>query len=212
MGKAMQLQTQFKQLLTGLNIPSASIDDAWQTLANRYGEPHRHYHTLMHIESMTRYFDGIKAQLNAPNSVLLAIFYHDIIYDPTCNDNEVNSAMVFTQTFGSYLSQTTLSRVRALTMATHKHELIEPHDTDMGYFLDMDLSILGASPQVYQDYAKAIRQEYHHVSDIDYQQGRKAVLERFLQRPRLYFSEFFYTKFEQQARANLSQEIAELSV
>lgn len=52
----------------------------------------------------------------------------------------------------------------------------------------------------------------HHVSDIDYQQGRKAVLERFLQRPRLYFSEFFYTKFEQQARANLSQEIAELSV
>ncbi len=208
----MQLVTQFKQLLTGLNIPSASIDDAWQTLVHRYGEPHRHYHTLMHIESMTRYFDDIKAQLNAPNSVQFAIFYHDIIYDPTCNDNEVNSAMVFTQTFGSYLSQTTLSRVRALTMATYKHELIDPHDTDMGYFLDMDLSILGASPQVYQDYAKAIRQEYHHVSDIDYQQGRKAVLERFLQRPRLYFSEFFYTKFEQQARANLSQEIAELSV
>lgn len=39
---------------------------------------------------------------------------------------------------------------------------------------------------MYQDYARAIRKEYGHYSDVDYWRGRRAVLEKLMSKAKLY--------------------------
>ena len=77
-------------------------------------------------------------------------------------------------------------------------------------FLDLDLSVLGMSEDDYDTYAKQIREEYSHYSSTEYNEGRIALLQGFLQRERLYFTDYFYTKYESMARKNIQREIHSL--
>ena len=79
--------------------------------------------------------------------------------------------------------------------------------SDAAYLLDMDLSILGSSWSVYEQYAHAVRQEYAHVSDDDYRVGRMAVLKELLAHPTLYLTDYYYARLEKQARKNIEHEI-----
>ncbi|PNK61009.1 hypothetical protein [Psychrobacter sp. FDAARGOS_221] len=202
----------------------------WQDICHHYSEPQRHYHTLTHLAQMFHQFDKHQNQLHNPNAIELAIWYHDIIYDPTQTDNERQSADYFQRVVNTCpqladlvakQNNLLIQQVTALIMMTAKHEVsqadaeLEQKITlkvqDSQYFLDMDLAILGSPRQVYQDYARQVRLEYAHVNDSAFKQGRKAVLERFLQRERLYFTQAFYAEYEQNARHNIQQEIRELT-
>jgi predicted metal-dependent HD superfamily phosphohydrolase len=157
----------------------------------RYSEPHRCYHTVRHLRAvlgaLTRWCGPI-----LPPSLLLAALWHDAVYDPKAHDNEEQSAaLVFDP------------RAQQLILATKKHEPLDDGE-DMRLLLDADLWILGAPPRTYWCYARLIRQEYCHVPDDAYRAGRAAVLERFLQRPRLYFGTF--PEREARARTNLQAE------
>eukprot|EP00007_Cunea_sp_BSH-02190019_P001729 CAMPEP_0174233664 /NCGR_PEP_ID=MMETSP0417-20130205/3647_1 /TAXON_ID=242541 /ORGANISM="Mayorella sp, Strain BSH-02190019" /LENGTH=91 /DNA_ID=CAMNT_0015311915 /DNA_START=64 /DNA_END=336 /DNA_ORIENTATION=- len=52
--------------------------------------------------------------------------------------------------------------------------------SDLAYFLDFDLAILGARATCYAKYAAQIRSEYAHIPEAAYCDGRVAVLRRFL--------------------------------
>jgi predicted metal-dependent HD superfamily phosphohydrolase len=77
-------------------------------------------------------------------------------------------------------------------------------------FLDLDLSILGASEDDYDDYTKLIREEYSCYSAEEYRNGRIKVLKGFLNRERLYFTDYFHKKYEVRARENIEREIKSL--
>ncbi len=79
-----------------------------------------------------------------------------------------------------------------------------------GVFLDLDLSILGASEDDYDGYTKQIREEYKHYSEDEYRNGRIRVMQGFLNRKRLYFSDYFYNRYEVRARENIDREIKSL--
>lgn len=85
-----------------------------------------------------------------------------------------------------------------------------PEDPDAALFIDADLSILGKSPPVYNSYSKQIRQEYAVYPDTLYLPGRKKVILHFLEMPRIYKTDFFYEKYEEQARKNLRREWKDL--
>lgn len=205
------------------------VMDKWQTLCSYYAEPQRHYHTLQHVWALWRHYDGLNAikAWQQPDAVLLAIFYHDIIYDTKAQEsgshsdqlaksNEQRSADYVARELGEWIAPSLCQWVMALIMMTQTHELPPWQEKnaktqagnaqDAALFLDMDLSILGSESSVYHQYADAIRREYAHVCDADYRKGRHAVLKKFLQRPRLYFSDYFYERFETQARTNVANE------
>ena len=73
---------------------------------------------------------------------------------------------------------------------------------------DIDLSVLGASPDDYGSYAEHISQEYSFVPAEIYNSARIGVLQMFLDRIRIYRTNFFHEKYEAQARTNLAGEIA----
>ena len=63
---------------------------------HKYSEPHRFYHTWDHILYMV---DKAEKCGYLYNDIILAILFHDIVYDPLKSDNEEKSAELFKQYF-----------------------------------------------------------------------------------------------------------------
>lgn len=77
--------------------------------------------------------------------------------------------------------------------------------------VSIDLSILGAEPERYDAYARAIREEYGHVPEPAWRAGRAAVMQRFLDSSRLFPDADFAARLDASARANIRREIAALA-
>ena len=203
-----------------LSRPPAIPEPAFAELLAAYRDPRRHYHDLDHIEAMLAGLEYCRAFLHDAKAVELAIWFHDAIYDAAAPDNEERSADLARQVLGGQLDPERQERVTALILATRKHELADQGRTqeparqersDMAYFLDLDLQILGAEAARFDAYEAAVRREYVHVTEAAWRIGRAAVLRRFMARPRLYFSNLFAERLEERARANLARSLAKLS-
>ena len=94
-------------------------------------------------------------------------------------------------------------------MTTVEH-VVGPEDADGAVLADADLSILGASPEVYRAYTAATRDEYGWLTAEEWRLGRSAVLKGFLARPRLYATDRGRARWELAARRNLGAELASL--
>ena len=81
---------------------------------------------------------------------------------------------------------------------------------DTALMRDIDLSILGKPTALFEKYEEAIALEYSSVPDRKRWKRRVAVLEMFLSRPRLYDTDYFHGRYEQQAKRNLSRSIRRL--
>ena len=209
-----ELEKYFSMPLSALNnaITSAAITALWQDIAARYNEPQRSYHTLKHIYQLFEQFEHIKHCLHEPHIIALALFFHDVIYDPKRSDNELKSAGYAVEVLKNYLSAEQCQHIYTLIMMTATHQLDKLADedkiSDAAYLLDMDLSVLGGSWSEYQQYAQALRQEYAHVTKLNYRVGRIAVLQKLLTHTTLYLTEYYHARLEEQARDNIKREIS----
>ena len=197
-------------------IPPVISQTLWQALVKHYDDPTRAYHNLSHLRQLFDQFERVKSHLQQPAIVALALFYHDIIYDPKKSDNELKSAEYAVTYLQDYLTPEQCQRIYALIMMTTTHQLNDNNDnisdSDAAFLLDMDLSILAADWADYQRYAQAVRQEYVHVASDDYRHGRIAVLEGLLAHDRLYLTQDYHQRLEQIARGNIRREIELLQV
>ncbi|WP_298471238.1 hypothetical protein [uncultured Erythrobacter sp.] len=188
-------------------------EDVLQDLHRRHAEPQRHYHDWSHIEALLGHLDGIASQLHDPQAVQYAILFHDAVYDPRAKDNERRSAELLI-TAAPPLPRRSLANACRMIEATEGHflpdDLEDEARDDCAHFLDMDLGILGASPQRFAIYEDQIRREYAHVPDDAFREGRGQVLRHFAERETLYFSEWGKDRFEEQARSNLARSLAAL--
>ena len=206
----------FEWHLSAINnaIEPVILKALWQDIAMRYNETQRVYHSLQHIRQLFGQFEQVKHHLNEPHIIALALFYHDVIYTPTCVDNELKSAEYAVESLNSYLSAEQCQYIYALIMMTASHQIDKTDDwldkskkSDAAYLLDMDLSVLGASWSEYQQYAQAVRQEYAHISNVNYRVGRISVLKGLLAHQTLYLTDYYHSRLEEQARENIKREI-----
>lgn len=200
--------------------------DAWKALMQRrgwgeneatfaalsaaYAQPHRHYHTARHIRDCLEKLDAIRAEAGEPDAIELALWFHDAVYDPYRSDNEQASAdwaVRFLRENGAPASLQ--ERMQAMILAT-RHEAAAS-DHDMAILIDIDLSILGSSADAYEDYRRAVRREYRWVPGPLYRRKRRAVLESFLDRERIFLTGHFQATHEACARRNIAAEIEALS-
>lgn len=201
------LSAAWLQLMNDLGVAPDPAAAAFTRLTRRYGEPHRHYHTLAHIAHVLQVVQQLASQTQNLTHVQLAAWLHDVVYDPRAPDNEAQSA-AYSARLLQQLAQPPplIAAVQQLILLT-RHDQTPPPDRDARVLLDADLAILGAPPAAYQTYAAAIRREYHWVDDDAYRQGRTAILQTFLQRPTLYHTATMRASHEQRARHNLQHEI-----
>jgi predicted metal-dependent HD superfamily phosphohydrolase len=178
-------------------------------LQQRYTEPHRAYHTLAHIEACLREFDGVSALCERPAEVEAAIWFHDVIYDPHRSDNEERSAAwALSALAEAGVAAPVRLRVDQLILAT-KHTM-PPAGQDASLLVDIDLSFLGCKPAVFEQHQQQIQQEYRWVPELVFRAQRAEILRKFLARPRIYQTEPFHKRFEQQARQNLTHALGQL--
>jgi predicted metal-dependent HD superfamily phosphohydrolase len=209
-----RLRTTWDQLAAKLapSAPAAERGAMRDRLLAAYNEPHRAYHTVAHIAALLALFDVHGGSARDPDALRLAILYHDAVYDPRRSDNEAVSADVAKRDLTALGAGTPLmDRVAQLILATqHGAHAVNPVDTDLALLLDLDLSVLAASPADYDVYAAAIRREYRHVPELLYRPGRRRVLQTFLDAGQLYLTPSLRAQWGQPARANLAREIAGL--
>jgi len=186
-----------------------------EQIKNRYSEAHRAYHTWAHIESLLGHYEAYKGLLRDPTRVLWAIYYHDAVYDPAAQDNEVRSAALMREQGAPYLPDARIVQVEKMILATIKHQMPEGLGfdvrSDCAAFLDFDLAILAAPDEEFDAYEANVRKEYAFVPEETFVGARKAVLEGFLARPQLYFSPMLARQWTERARANLRRSLGKLS-
>jgi predicted metal-dependent HD superfamily phosphohydrolase len=163
---------------------------------------------------MIAQFGVIESRLNDPRAVLVALLFHDAVYDPHSVDNERSSAELLTSLADGALPPESLDRAREMVLATVGHALpgglSKEEGEDLAHFLDLDLAILGADPARYAEYEAQIRREYADIPEDTYRPARAAILQRFLRREPIYFTDWGRAKFEAQAHANLARSIVQL--
>ena len=196
------MDERFRELASRHGANDIVIARWWQLLERHYAEPHRRYHTMQHIRDILPLVNGDAAQL--------AVLFHDAIYDTQSHDNEAKSAELAARALADLAFDPSLiARVEAMIVATAKHDPAGL-DEDGLRFLDADLSILGSDAARYDDYALATRDEYAWVPQPILREKRAEILEHFLQRPRIYFTESLRERFEAAARVNGARELVAL--
>lgn len=196
------LRERWLSLASRLKLERASA--IFECIVHSYGDERRAYHTLAHIGQCLSEFDEHREFAANPDRVELALWFHDVVYEPGEQFNEGLSA-IYAQ---DILKHAGLHQVEALMVATlilatcHKGYAAGP---DAELLVDIDLSILGKPKKQFIEYEAQIRAEFSAFSDAEFSTGRLKFVHSFLQKPTIYCTKVFHDKYEQEARKNLTR-------
>jgi predicted metal-dependent HD superfamily phosphohydrolase len=190
-------------------LGAAGSDALLAQLVACYAEPHRHYHTTQHLSECFGHFAEVRHLAAHPAEVALALWFHDAVYQPRRNDNELKSAeWARSSVVSNGLPIDTGARIYDLVMAT-RHDAV-PVGVDADVLVDTDLAVLGASPERFDEYERQVRDEYSWVPGLLYRRERGKVLRAFASRDYIYRTAPFRTAREAQARENIARSLAAL--
>ena len=179
-----------------------------EELLARWSEPHRRYHDVRHLAQSLAAAE-LLAGGEPPRPVLLALWFHDAVYDLKPGQDEERSALLASK----LLAKTAIpageaDEVARLVRLTARHVLDADDDAGGAMVLDADLSILGQIPGRYDVYVRDVRLEYGELPDSDFRRGRIAVIDSLLALDPLFSTERARTAWEATARRNLAHERA----
>lgn len=174
-----------------------------------YDDPGRGYHDRLHLAEVLGHVEELVAGDDpARESVLLAAWFHDAVYDGAADDEERSARLAEEELAGD--SAELAAEVARLVRLTSTHR---PADDDRAGMVlcDADLAILAADEDRYAAYVRGVRSEYAHVPDADFAAGRSAVLRDLLAKPTLFHLPAARERWEERARRNVQRELALLT-
>jgi predicted metal-dependent HD superfamily phosphohydrolase len=182
-------------------------------LERRYGEPHRRYHTLAHVDAVlddvARLADELPLSQAERAIANLAGCAHDVIYLARPGaDERASAAWATEQLTACGLVDAVGNRVADIVLATITHTA---DDLIANVVLDADLAILAADEDRYARYVDDVRAEYSAIPESHWRAGRAGVVGRLLDRPVLYATDPARRWWDAAARRNLAAELARLT-
>ncbi|MDX6183996.1 hypothetical protein SGQ44_17465 [Flavobacterium sp. Fl-77] len=204
----MMVKEIYTDLLLNIGFDENKIQQKWLDLEKVYSVKSRHYHNLTHLEDMIVSFETYRDQIQNPNEIIFAIFYHDYIYKSSKKDNELKSAEYALSILPENTKldkQLVFDTICATQL--HQHHQIE----DINWLIDFDLKILARDWNEYQMYFEQIRKEYRIYPDFLYKPGRAKALQHFLENEFIFQTEEFRKLYEEKARRNIEKEISLLT-
>jgi predicted metal-dependent HD superfamily phosphohydrolase len=179
----------------------------WEILTEKYDEVGRHYHTMRHIQELMKYVDYYSNLIEDKDIMILAILFHDVIYDPKSSSNEDDSIVLFREFVFDVKSvniDAMSEEVVSYIECTKDHKIKSTDSFSKRLFSDFDMAIIGSPRTRYQQYAWQIRNEYSHVPLDTYCVRRAAFLKSCAKSVENVFStDLFRARFEDSARDNL---------
>lgn len=211
-GLLSDLTERWQQLVEACGWESGPAAEVRDDLIDRHRQPHRHYHTLIHVHAVLEALDRLSESAPPSPAARLAVWFHDAVYEGIAAADEEASAQLAEQQLAALGTDAqVVARAAAMVRATagHTHDSA-PVDSEAAHMLDADLSILAADEADYDRYVEQVRREYSHVPDDLFTQGRRAVVTGLLTRDPLYLSPEGRARFDAAARRNLARELARL--
>lgn len=214
------LLTSWRRDLAELS-PSADpvlVDGLGTDLLRRWAEPHRRYHTTVHLAEMLRALEELQgAEGLDPRDVALgrvAAWFHDAVYAVALGGSggsgEAESAALAAAALPRLgLDTAGVATVVGLVEDTVRHAVAERTGLRAA-FHDADLWILASEPDRFDEYCAQVREEYAAVPDELYAAGRRVVLTDLVQGDHLYLTAHARSGWEERGRRNLARELARL--
>lgn len=214
-------------IASGLRIPArrrgpklrAALASRWRTvlpqhpalgeeLLDRWGEQHRRYHTPTHLLAVLEALDVL---LDPPDDalrrpVVLAAWFHDAVYQGASGDDERASADLAVKRLAGLIPSSEVREVERLVLLTIGHDPTEG-DRAGQLLCDADLAVLGGSEAEYQRYAAAVRDEYAHIPDAAFIDGRRSVLAQLIALDPLFRTATGRQRWADRALRNLRHEL-----
>jgi predicted metal-dependent HD superfamily phosphohydrolase len=184
---------------------SADADDAGEVLRllqDCYGEAHRDYHGPGHVRFCLEQHDQAAPHMARPDEVELAVWFHDAVHRPGFANNEADSAALFRRVAGSAPASRIDRVVSMILDTTHDRA---PAQGDGCFMVDIDLAGLGQPWARFIDDSRRIREEQPDLPDALYLAAQQRFLKRLLERPAIYRTSLFRSRYEQRARANIAR-------
>ena len=197
----------YKNLNTKLFTKQINHETFMNVLLAGYTDK-RYYHTFRHIKYMLTHTKDFFLSPREEAKLELAIWFHDVVYNAKEIDNEMKSSLVFYE----YAKRIDLRKketeniVQLILDTTHK----ESPKTRLGKIIcDLDLREMSEPEQI--NNTPKIRKEYSHLSDGEFDKGRKAFLENMLNKKYIYNTDDYRESLEAQARHNLTVEMESIN-
>src|SRR5690606_28578091 len=138
----------------------------FSTLKILYSDPRRTYHNLKHIHDCLVMLDNTPVPNDIDDSdIKLAIWFHDCIYTFSPGHDEEMSQKFFLALMQKYNRKIKLSKIVHMISLTDGHTNLKKQEYSSAVlkpeniFIDIDLSILGSKPDVYNKYCESIISE-----------------------------------------------------
>ncbi len=187
-------------------------------LLRRWADPARRYHSTTHLVELFWGLEEIEdaGEVSAEDATLgrVAGWFHDAVYDPAAppGRNEAESVELAVRLLPLVgLTPEAVSRVESLVRMTDGHDLAPvAGDQLAAAFHDADLVIFTAPASRFDAYGDLVREEYAAVPDDAFRAGRRAILEDFLSRDRLYATDHAHAQWDGPARVNLRRAVDRL--
>jgi predicted metal-dependent HD superfamily phosphohydrolase len=164
-------------------------------------EKHRHYHNPRHLIFCLQQLDSSASLMEDKDAIEMAIWFHDVIFEPMASDNEERSAGLFKIVAEGHFSSNFVDTVSDIIVATKHHDA--PGSSNKAYMLDIDLSSLGIPWMYFRQDCIDLRAELTGISDIRFYSGKLKFFNTLISRPRIYFTDSFFTRYELEARRNI---------
>ncbi len=211
----------YKETMAQLFPQIDKIESSWKKYQSAMLREDKYpYHNYRHIADiinvykkighsvMMKQFNGVAVM---PVAVKLAILFHDYVYNTSVSaripneDASVEEMKLYLLELGA-APPGTIMMAEKLILSTRHHQPIETDvEADVLWsqcFLDLDLSILGADEDQYQQYEAAVRYEYSWVPDDEFYSARKNIMNSFAKKDKVFF---LLTQLEDAAKQNLKR-------
>lgn len=187
---------------------ATDLKQCFSEIMAHYTNPNRHYHTFDHVADLTAQIGQSSLSLDNKAVLLNVALFHDVIYQAGRRDNERKSVEFATKWLLKLnMGAKKTEQISKMINATGTHD---SSDRLTQVFLDMDLSILGATAEDYKVYTAQIRKEHRKVPGCLYTMGRKRFLKAMLSRAVIFYTPKYHEAFEKRARKNLQNELNHL--
>ena len=147
-----------------------------KTLLTMWNEPHRHYHTLDHLNDLIGQIKSNKLKFTEKeyDKLLLTALFHDCIYDPMRNDNEERSAEFFKN---CSVDNEDTKEIYKMILDTKSHD----SDTKISIiFNNFDMNIVDRDFDKLLEWERGIYQEFKKYGKTVYKKHRLIFLESLL--------------------------------
>jgi predicted metal-dependent HD superfamily phosphohydrolase len=200
---------------------------SWSILKFGYGNTDREYHNFDHIEDLLNKFNLIEDKIKYPQAFKLAIWFHDVIFNPLSKHSEDDSALLARRLLDE-LDEELSVRVSELVLFTkwdsgwffegtvedlHRNYSFEfsTMNEDFLYLRDIDWSGFGSSWGNYSKNTRQIYMESYFQSTKENKKKRIKFLEwirNSLPKQRELFStELFRKMLTEKAYRNIDKEL-----